>query len=253
MGGADTRSISLQQALTGALTSNPDLVALRLGNPSAASAEAVEVARRFPTTLNPTVFIDYRPVTLIPNGTFGNNGTSGSGNGTGAGTGTGSHGFYHNGQGYLLVAVRQPVEFGHQTTHRHGIAKAAYGQLQWQIVQAELNALVQTYRLFQTAAYRRERLGVAERLADFNDELFKTLERRSQGSEVQTQPADVSLQKVESRAHPPGRPGPPGRTTFRPWRISATRSARPPTWPPRSSLWVSSPCRRTSRRSTSKR
>ena len=65
------QSISLQLALYGALTSNPDLVALRQGNPIAPSAEAVEVARRFPTTLNPTVWIDYRPITLIPPDTFG--------------------------------------------------------------------------------------------------------------------------------------------------------------------------------------
>ena len=69
------QSLSLQQALTGALTSNPDLVALRQGNPAQASAEAVEVARHFPVALNPTVFIDYRPITLIPNGTFGTTGT----------------------------------------------------------------------------------------------------------------------------------------------------------------------------------
>ena len=47
------QSITLQLALYGALTSNPDLVALRQGNPLAPSAEAVEVARHFPITLNP--------------------------------------------------------------------------------------------------------------------------------------------------------------------------------------------------------
>ncbi len=41
------------------------------GEPAGASAEAVEVARRFPVTLNPTVWVDYRPITLIPPGTFG--------------------------------------------------------------------------------------------------------------------------------------------------------------------------------------
>ena len=46
------QSLSLQAALYGALTSNPDLVSLRAGNVpgNAASPEAVEVARRFPTT-----------------------------------------------------------------------------------------------------------------------------------------------------------------------------------------------------------
>ncbi len=68
---AGGQSISLQAALYGAITSNPDLVTLRQGNAIAASAEAVEVARHFPTTLNPTVWIDYRPINLVPNGTFG--------------------------------------------------------------------------------------------------------------------------------------------------------------------------------------
>ena len=189
------QSLSLQQALTGALSSNPDLIALRQGNPALASAEAVEVARHFPVALNPTVFIDYRPITLIPNGTFGN------GNGAGTGTGTtpthpGS--FYHYGQNYFLIALRQPVEFGHQTTHRHSIAKAAFKQVQWQIVQAEMTALVQTYRFFQTAAYRREKLRVAEQLADFNENLLRTLERRLRANQAQA--ADVALAKVESRA-----------------------------------------------------
>jgi cobalt-zinc-cadmium efflux system outer membrane protein len=185
------QSLSLQQALYGALTSNPDLVALRTGNPSLASAEAVEVARNFPVTLNPTVFIDYRPITLIPGGTFGTGSNAGS-------NASHSGGFYHNGQGYLLIALRQPVEFGHQTTHRHSIAKAAYRQVQWQVVQAELTALVQTYRFFQTSAYRREKLRVAEQLADFNEKLLATLDRRLKAN--QAQPADVALAKVEARA-----------------------------------------------------
>ena len=191
------RSLSLQQALTGAITSNPDLVTLRAGSGATASLEAVEVARHFPTTLNPTVFIDYRPITLIPNGTFGNNGT-GATSGTGTTTTQGHNSFYHNGQGYLLVALRQPLEFGHQTTHRYGIARAAYSQLQWQIMQAELNALVQTYRFFQTAAYRREKARVADRLADFNENLRDTLDRRLRANQAQA--ADVALAKVEARA-----------------------------------------------------
>ncbi len=68
---ASARSIALEAALYGALTGNPDLVTLRQGNALAISAEAVEVARNFPTTLNPTLWIDYRPIALIPTGTFG--------------------------------------------------------------------------------------------------------------------------------------------------------------------------------------
>jgi cobalt-zinc-cadmium efflux system outer membrane protein len=190
------QNISLQAALYGAITSNPDLVTLREGNALAASAEAVEVARQFPTALNPTVWIDYRPITLVPNGTFG---TQGAGPGhTGGGTSSAHHGFYHYGQDYINVSLRQPVELGHQTTHRYRIAQAAYDQQRWIVFQAELTALVQTYRLFQTAAYRREKYRLAQELANFNDRLSATLQRRMEANQVQG--ADVALARVESRA-----------------------------------------------------
>ena len=78
MGG---QSISLQTALYGALTSNPDLVVLRQGGSqaNAPSPEAVEVARHFPTALNPTLWVDYRPITLIPPSTFGSTSPGGGG------------------------------------------------------------------------------------------------------------------------------------------------------------------------------
>jgi cobalt-zinc-cadmium efflux system outer membrane protein len=180
------QSVSLQAALYGALTSNPDLATLRLGNPTTPSAEAVEVARNFPTTLNPTLWCDLRPITLIPPDPFGGSGQRNQ------------NGFYRWGQFYFYLSLRQPVELGHQTTHRYHIAKAAYEQQRWTVVQAELLAMVQTYRFFETAAYRRERLKVARELADFNDGLLKTLERRLEANQVPA--ADVVLARVESRA-----------------------------------------------------
>ena len=186
------QSISLQAALYGAITSNPDLVTLRQGNALAASAEAVEVARHFPTTLNPTLWIDYRPITLMPNGTFG---TTSPGGGH---TSSGNQGFYHYGQDYIYISLRQPIELGHQTTHRYHIAQAAFDQQKWIVVQAELTALVQTYRFFQTAAYRREKYRLAQELADFNDRLSESLQKRMEANQVQA--ADVALARVESRA-----------------------------------------------------
>jgi outer membrane protein, heavy metal efflux system len=185
-------SLSLQAALYGALTSNPDLVTLRQGNPilNAPSPEAVEVARRFPTTLNPTLWIDYRPMTLIPRDPIGLPRTGGRSGG--------SDDFYRSGQQFLYLSYRQPIELGHQTTHRFNIAKAALDQQRWTVMQAELTALVQTYRLFQTAAYRRERLGVAGELADFNERLRETLEGRLEANLVGA--ADVVLARVEARA-----------------------------------------------------
>ena len=148
------QSVSLQAALYGTLTSNPDLATLRLGNPTTPSAEAVEVARDFPTTLNPTLWCDLRPITLIPPNPFGGGGSKNTG------------GYYHFGQFYFYLSLRQPIELGHQTTHRYNIAKAAFDQQHWTVVQAELLALVQAYRFFETAAYRRERLKVATELAN---------------------------------------------------------------------------------------
>jgi cobalt-zinc-cadmium efflux system outer membrane protein len=185
------QSLSLQAALYGALTSNPDLVTLRQGNALAASAEAVEVARHFPTSLNPTIWLDYRPITLIPPNTFGSTSPGGGK------TSSSNSGFYHSGQNYIYVSLRQPIELGHQTAHRYHIAKAAYSQQQWTVLQAELTTLVQTYRFFQTAAYRRERYHLAEQLADFNDRLLETLQRRLEANQVAA--ADVALARVESR------------------------------------------------------
>ncbi len=191
------QSLSLQAALYGALTGNPDLVALRQGNPLAASAEAVEVARHFPTTLNPTLWIDYRPITLIPPSTFGSGSPGGS---TGGGHASSSHGgYYHYGQDLIYLSLRQPVELGHQTTHRYHIAKAAYAQQQWNVLQAELAALVQTYRFFQTAAYRREKLRLTQELSDFSDRLAGSVQRQLESGQAGATAADVALARVESR------------------------------------------------------
>jgi cobalt-zinc-cadmium efflux system outer membrane protein len=181
-------SINLPAALYATLSSNPDLMLLRLGNPTTPSAEAVEVARHFPTTLNPTVWVDYRFINLIPFQAFGGPGGSRPPQG----------GFYHFGQQYILISVRQPIELAHQTTHRYRIAQAAYDRQRWTVFQAELTAILQTYRLYQTALYRRQRLKVATQLADFTERIEQSLQRRLEANLVPA--ADVALARVESRA-----------------------------------------------------
>ena len=106
--------------------------------------------------------------------------------------------FYHFGKVYYYISYRQPVELGHQTTHRYAIARAALNQQNWNVLQGELTTLVQTYRFFQTAAYRREKLRLANELADFNDHLLLELKR---GLEInRAAPADVTLAEVENQA-----------------------------------------------------
>ena len=195
------QSLSLQAALYGTLTSNPDLATLRLGNPTTPSAEAVEVARALPDDAQSHLWCDLRPITLIPPDPFG-----------GGGQRTGS--YYKFGQFYFYLSLRQPIELGHQTTHRYAIAKAAYKQQQWTVVQAELTALVQTYRFFQTAAYRREKLRVAARA--------RRLQRPA--------PADPA-----SGGSRPTRSPPPTSS----WRGS--RAGRPASWSRRPSRTTSPP------------
>ena len=59
------------------------------------------------------------------------------------------------------------------------MAQAAFTQAQWNVLQAELSALVQTYRLHQTAAHRREKMRVAGQLAQFNAMLVETVRHKS--------------------------------------------------------------------------
>ena len=183
-GDATPQPISMQAALYGAITSNPDLVALRQGNE--ASAEAVEVARRFPTTLNPTLWVDVRPLAYerVPPERLNNGMTRGA--------------HLDQKDALMYFSLRQPIEMGNQTTHRYHIAKAAYSQQQWNVVQAEMTTLVQTYRFFQTAAYRREKLRVATEVSEFNDKLVAKLPERLRESQIKAD--DVALAEVEAEA-----------------------------------------------------
>src|SRR5262249_13415976 len=158
-----------------------------LRNSNIASPEAVEVARRFPVTLNPTIWIDFRPITLIPPDTFASTPHKPGGP------------FYHFGQVWWYLSYRQPIELGHQTTHRYHIARAALNQQNWNVLQLELTTEVQTFRFFETAAYRREKLRLAKELADFNDHLLLELRRGLEAGRG-VAPADVTLAEVENQA-----------------------------------------------------
>ncbi len=170
----ETQPLSLAQALSGAVTANPDLVALRQNAP--ATAEAVEVARRFPVALNPILWVNVRPLVYARD----------------PGPGLDQK------DAFVNISLRQPIELGHQTTHRAAIARAAFDQTRWTVVQAEVLALVQTYRFFQTAAYRREKLRLAGQLSAFNDRLVGSLRRGFESNLVPA--ADLSLAEVEREA-----------------------------------------------------
>jgi cobalt-zinc-cadmium efflux system outer membrane protein len=166
--------IDLETALQWTLQSNPNLVATRQN--VRVSAEALAVARYFPTSLNPSVSIVYTPWVFEREA---------------------------NGESQRLdrlveVTWAQPIELGHQQRYREQMAQASYYQTQWNVLQAELAALIQTYRLHQTALYRREKLAVAQDLNSFSERLVGTLRRQAEANQATA--ADVVVAEVEHQA-----------------------------------------------------
>jgi cobalt-zinc-cadmium efflux system outer membrane protein len=166
--------IDLETALQWTLQSNPNLVATRQS--LNVSAEAVHVAQHFPTSLNPTVSIQYEPYVFQrqPNGQTASLDRA------------------------VYLTWGQPIELGHRQAYREQMAQAQYTQTRWTVLQAELAALVQTYRLHQTALYRREKLGIAQELNTFNARLLQIIRRQAEANQAAA--ADVILAEVESQA-----------------------------------------------------
>ena len=130
--------------------------------------------------------------------------------------------------GWFQSTWAQPIELGHRQAYREQMAKASYCQTRWNVLQAELAALIQTYRLHQTALYRREKLAVAQDLNTFNTRLVETLRRQAEANQATA--ADVVLAEVENQATIDQLEA-AGRITSPPWRTfgskSASRALRP--------------------------
>lgn len=165
--------LDLQTALSWTLSSNPDLIAVRQN--LCVSAEAVGVARRLPASLNPSVSVDVAPWVFER--------TPGNG--------------VERLDPMVTVSLQQPIELGHRTRFRLSEARASYGKEQWNVVQAEFQAVVQTYRLYQTAAYRRDKVQVARELADFSNRLLATIQRQVDANQAPA--ADLVLAEVEGQ------------------------------------------------------
>jgi outer membrane protein, heavy metal efflux system len=165
--------LDLATALRWTLAHNPGLVTTRQN--LAVSAAAVAVAQRFPTSLNPSVSIDTLPWTFesVPGGGV------------------------TRVQPLVAVTWSQPIELGHRQSFRESIASAQYDQTHWNILQAELTTMVQTYRLHQTATYRRQKFETAERLTAFDQRMADVLRRRMEANQAPA--ADVVLADVEAQ------------------------------------------------------
>ena len=166
--------IDLETALQWTLQSNPNLVTTRQN--LQVSTEAVAVARHFPTSLNPSVSVTYTPWVFERQ----------------------ANGAVEDLDRSVSVVWAQPIELGHRQAYREQMAQASYCQTRWNVLQAELAALIQTYRLHQTALYRREKLAVAQDLNTFSTHLVATLRRQAEANQATA--ADVVLAEVENQA-----------------------------------------------------
>ncbi len=166
--------VDLETALQWTLQSNPNLVATRQN--VRVSAEAVNVAQHFPTSLNPSISIDYTPWVYERE----------------------ANGDVQSLDRSVFITWAQPIELGHRQADREQMAQASYSQTRWNVLQAELAALIQTYRFHQTALYRREKLAVAQDLNTFSTRLVETLRRQAEANQATA--ADVVLAEVEHQA-----------------------------------------------------
>jgi cobalt-zinc-cadmium efflux system outer membrane protein len=166
--------IDLETALQWTLQSNPNLIATRQN--LSVSTEAVAVSQYFPTSLNPSVSVTYTPWVFERE----------------------ANGEVQTLDRAVTVAWAQPIELGRRQAHREEMAQASYCQTRWNVLQAELAALIQTYRLHQTALYRREKLAVAQDLNTFSTRLVGTLRRQAEANQATA--ADVVLAEVETQA-----------------------------------------------------
>jgi outer membrane protein, heavy metal efflux system len=143
-----TFPLTLDGAIATALNRNPDLVTLRAGEPVAQAVYGV--AETYPW--NPYVQIEVLPYAREVGGSV------------------------RAVTNYVLLM--QTLEFAHQGRYRKAGASAAWNQVRWNIVQAELTNTAQTERLFFTALYQRDLRDLAERAATLNANLLGVVERR---------------------------------------------------------------------------
>jgi outer membrane protein TolC len=143
-------SLTLDDAIAAALARNPNLIAMRAGEPVAQAA--YHVAETYPW--NPFVQVQVLPYAKDPLGLPLDT----------------NH----------YVWLMQTLELAHQRRHREASAAAAWNQIRWNIVQAELTSAAQAERFYFTALYQRDLRDLAAHTASLSAELLGIVERRFQ-------------------------------------------------------------------------
>jgi len=160
--------LDLIQSLETALLQNPDLTAIRRNE--GVGVAAVGVARTYP--FNPFVQIQATP---FQHAKYESPGT-----------------VYHYG---LLM---QQIQLGRQQQFREENALAALNSVRWNIVQAELQNVAQTERLYFTALYQRGIRDLTGANVTLNDELLRILQKRLEAGDAAA--SDVAIVRLDNRA-----------------------------------------------------
>lgn len=160
--------LALFDAVELALAQNPDLETLRQAE--GVSVGALGVAQTYP--FNPWVQVQATP---IQRNTAG---------------GSGAVGHY--------VLLMQTIQLAHQRRHREDNAMSLLSSVRWNIVQAELQNVAQTQRLFCTALYQRGLYELAREMADWNKQLLTIAERQLSAGQISA--ADAAIVRLDAQS-----------------------------------------------------
>jgi cobalt-zinc-cadmium efflux system outer membrane protein len=160
--------LSLSSGIALSLSQNPDLIAVRQAEN--VSSAALGVAQTYP--FNPFVQIQATPYQNAP---FGITGTT-----------------------YHYVLLMQTIQLAHQQQFREEGACATLNSTRWNILQAELQNVAQTERLYFSVLYLRGLLDLAMASHANNQELLRTLEKQLDAGQATA--ADVVMVRIDTRS-----------------------------------------------------
>lgn len=160
--------LTLSSGIAMSLAQNPDLIAVRQAEN--VSSAALGVAQTYP--FNPFVQVQATP---YQDSRFGGSGTT-----------------------YHYVLLMQTLQLAHQQQFREEGACATLNSTRWNILQAELQNVAQTERLYFSVLYLRGLLDLAMASHANNQELLRTLEKQLEAGQATA--ADVVMVRIDTRS-----------------------------------------------------
>ncbi|MEI8381111.1 MAG: TolC family protein [Planctomycetota bacterium] len=165
---AAASTLSLSQSISLGLAQNPDLIALR--QTENVSSAVLGVAQTYP--FNPFIQVQATP---YQNSKLDDHGTT-----------------------YHYVLLMQTIQLAHQQQFREEGAVSTLNSTRWNILQAELQNVAQTERLYFNVLYLRGILELANASDQNNQQLLRTLEKQLEAGQATA--ADVAIVRVDARS-----------------------------------------------------